>query len=71
MLKVTTRKLRKMYGPLVCSNYSVLSPELRRLGREADHSSPSCAEVTAWSYISSPPYVSFTDTREKTTLAFK
>jgi len=71
MLNVTTSKLGKMYGPLVCSNYSVLSPELRRLGLEADHSPPSCADVTAWSYISSPPYVFFTDTRGKTTLAFK
>jgi hypothetical protein len=31
---------------------------VRRPGREADHSPPSCAEVeNAWSYTSIPPYV--------------
>jgi hypothetical protein len=33
-------------------------PEVKRPGREADHSLPSTAEVrNAWSYNSSPPYV--------------
>jgi hypothetical protein len=37
----------------------VCIPEVRRLGHEADHSPPSSAEVkNAWSYISTPPYVS-------------
>jgi hypothetical protein len=31
-------------------------PGVKRLGREADHSSPSSAEVkNAWSYTSTPP----------------
>jgi hypothetical protein len=35
-----------------------LSPEVKRPGREADHSLPFSAEVkNAWSYISTPPYV--------------
>jgi len=34
-----------------------LSPEVKRPGREADHSPPSDAEVNAWSYTSTPPYV--------------
>jgi hypothetical protein len=35
-----------------------LSPEVKRLGREADHSSISGAEVkNAWSYTSTPQYV--------------
>jgi hypothetical protein len=32
------------------------TPEVKRQGREADHSSPSSAEVkNAWSYTSTPP----------------
>jgi hypothetical protein len=35
-----------------------LSPEIKHLEREADHSRPSTAEVkNAWSYTSIPPYV--------------
>jgi hypothetical protein len=35
-----------------------LSPEVKRPGREADHSPPSSAEVkNAWSYTSTPQYV--------------
>jgi hypothetical protein len=35
-----------------------LSLGVKRLGREADHSPPSCAEVkNAWSYTSTPQYV--------------
>ena len=67
MLNVTTSKLEEIYSSLVCRNCSVLSPELRWLGREADHSPPSCAEVTAWCYISSP-HMSFSRTQEKTLL---
>jgi hypothetical protein len=34
------------------------SLEVKRPGREADHSPPTCAEVkNAWSYTSSPQYV--------------
>jgi hypothetical protein len=36
----------------------VLSPAVKWLGREADHSPPSIADVTnAWNYNSTPPYV--------------
>jgi len=63
MLNVTTNKLGKMYSALVCNNDSFLSPELKQLGREADHSPSSCAEFTAWGYISSLPHDFFTDTR--------
>jgi hypothetical protein len=34
-----------------------LSLGIKQLGREADHSPPSSAEVNAWSCISTPPYV--------------
>jgi hypothetical protein len=35
-----------------------LSPELKRLGREADHSPPTSAQVKkTWTYTSTPPYV--------------
>jgi hypothetical protein len=34
-----------------------LSPEVKRSGRESDHSPPSSAEVkNAWSYTSTPQY---------------
>jgi hypothetical protein len=34
-----------------------LSPEVKRLGREADHSPPTSAEVkNTWIYTSTPPY---------------
>jgi hypothetical protein len=33
----------------------VLTPGLKRPGRETDHSPPSSAEVNAWSYTSVPP----------------
>jgi hypothetical protein len=37
---------------------AVLSLGVKRPGREADHSTPSSAEVkNAWSYTSTPPYV--------------
>jgi hypothetical protein len=39
----------------------ILSLEVRRPGREADHSPPSSAEVkNAWNYTSTPPYPSMT-----------
>jgi len=35
-----------------------LGPEVKRSGREADHSPPSSAEVkNAWSYTATPQYV--------------
>jgi hypothetical protein len=35
-----------------------LSPELKRLGRAADHSPPTSAEVKkTWTYTSTPPYI--------------
>jgi hypothetical protein len=35
-----------------------LSPELKRPGREADHSPPTSAEIKkTWIYTSTPPYV--------------
>jgi hypothetical protein len=49
-----------LWGPpsLLTNGYRALSPAIKRLGREADHSSPSRAEVkNAWSYTSIPPYV--------------
>jgi hypothetical protein len=30
---------------------------VKRLGVEADHSSPSAVEIKKWSYTSTPPYV--------------
>jgi hypothetical protein len=36
-----------------------LSPELKRPGREADHSPPTSVQVKkTWTYTSTPPYVS-------------
>jgi hypothetical protein len=36
---------------------AALSPEVKRLGREADHSSPANAEIKKmWIYKSTPPY---------------
>jgi hypothetical protein len=35
-----------------------LSPELKRPGREADHSPPTSAQVKkTWTYTSTPPYL--------------
>jgi hypothetical protein len=37
---------------------AALSPELKRVGREADHAPPSSAEVkTTWSYTTIPPHI--------------
>jgi hypothetical protein len=35
----------------------ILSLELKRQGREADHSSPTSAEVKVWTYTSTVTYV--------------
>jgi len=44
---------RKALGP---AQPGVLSLEVKRLGREADHSPPSSAEgKNAWSYTTDPP----------------
>jgi hypothetical protein len=43
---------------LLFNGYRRLSPEIKRPGREANHTPPSNAEVkNAWSYKSTPPYV--------------
>jgi hypothetical protein len=44
------------FSSLQCSNYYPRdSSEVKRLGREAHHSSPSSAEINACSYSSTPP----------------
>jgi hypothetical protein len=51
----------RLWGPpshLSNSYRGLLSPEMKRQGREADHSPPSSGEVkNAWSCASPPPYV--------------
>jgi hypothetical protein len=43
---------------LLYSGYQRLSPGVERLGREADHSPPTSAEVKkTWIEASTPPYV--------------
>jgi hypothetical protein len=34
-----------------------LSQEIKRPGREADHSPPTSAKVKTWVYTSTPPYI--------------
>jgi hypothetical protein len=52
--------LRPIQPPIQWALMS-LSPEVKRPGREADHSSTLNAKVkTVWSYISTPLYVSIT-----------
>jgi hypothetical protein len=49
----------RLSGPpsLLSKGYRGLSPELKRPGREADHSPPNNAEVKKmWIYTSTPPY---------------
>jgi hypothetical protein len=46
-----------------------LTPEVRQLGREADHSSPSSTKVrNSWSHISTPQYVFIAWLNRDTTL---
>jgi hypothetical protein len=50
----------RLWGPpnLLFKGYRELFPEVRRPGREADHSPPYSAEVKkTWIYTSTPPYV--------------
>jgi hypothetical protein len=34
-----------------------LSPGVKRPGREADHATPTSADVKLWLYTSTPPYI--------------
>jgi hypothetical protein len=57
---ISPRLADRLRGPLspLSNGYRVLSPGVKRPGREAEYSSPGSAEVeNMWIYISTPPYV--------------
>jgi hypothetical protein len=49
----SSRRRDRLWGPP-----NLLSKEVKRLGREADHSPPTSAEFKkTWIYTSTPPYI--------------